>query len=328
MLFSIHDPTLSEESSDTMTTAGPRVLRFDRTGRVVHWTQAVTFLVLLATGLAISISGLEAIFGHRAFLREVHLAAAFFFVFGPAIVAIAGNRAGIREDMRSVDEWSRDDIRWMTHPTVQPNDYTPPAGRYNAGQKLNAIFTAYSTLAFAATGLIIWQNRRFPFSLVAQANSVHMYLAYFAMAIFLGHLYLSAVHPATRKALGGIIFGAVDREWAHDHHPKWRLRSAPESPLTTKNVVRAMLLTALGFEGALLATRFGFEWLGANVTDPVTKMIYRFSGLPATVQHSSTGVHSFDLAALVWLGTVVAIGYGIARSRPLLPRTLLQPLEG
>jgi formate dehydrogenase subunit gamma len=305
-----------------------RVLRFNRTERWVHTTQGVTFLVLLGTGLAISISALETMLGHRALLREIHLIAAFFFVFGPAMVALAGDRRSLRDDMKAVENWSSDDIRWLAHPSTLPDARTPPPGRYNAGQKLNAVFTVYSTLAFAVTGLILWQNRRFPFQLVSQANTVHTWLAYIALAVFLGHLYLSIVHPATRAALGGIIFGTVDRAWAQHHHPAWQVPATGESPLTLSNAVKGLGLLVVGLEAALLATRFGFELLGANVTDPVTKMIYRFSGLPGTLQNPATGVHSFDLGALFWLGLAIALWYGVLRNRALLPRTLPAPARG
>ena len=308
--------------------ASARVLRFNRTERWVHWVQAVTFLLLLGTGLAIGVAGLQGLIGNRATLREIHLISAFFFVFGPALVALAGDRWAIRQDKKAVEEWSGDDVRWLAHPTTQPNAYSPPPGRYNAGQKLNAIFTVYATLAFGVTGLIMWQNRRFPFALVSQANTIHTWLAYIALFIFLGHLYLSVIHPATRAAFSGIIFGTVDSTWAKSHHPAWSDPPASEPALTLANSLRALSLLAIGLMAALLVTRFGLEWLGANVTDQVTKLIYKFSGFPGTLQNPATGVHSFDLGALIWLGLVVAIWYGAMRNRSLLPRVFAAPAKG
>jgi formate dehydrogenase subunit gamma len=294
------------------------VLRFNRTERLVHWVQATTFLLLLSTGLIISITSLETLVGHRAFLREVHLIGAFFFVFGPALVAVAGNFRSIRQDEREVDGWTREDIHWLARPKVEPDALTPPAGRYNAGQKANAIFTVYSVAAFGVTGLILWQNRRFPFSVVSQANTVHNYLAYLALAVFVGHLYLSVVHPATRQAFHGIIFGTVKRSWAEKHHPNWSLPVSGESPVQASNVVRSAFVLVLGLGGALLLSRFGLQWLGANVTDPVTKLIYQFSGLPGTLQNASTGVRAFDLAALIWAGFAFAAAFTVANGSHLL----------
>lgn len=317
-----------EAGSNTVEGSPARwVLRFNRTERLVHWVQAITFLLLLSTGLIISVASLETVVGHRAFLREVHLIAAFFFVFGPALVALAGNFRSIRQDEREVDGWTRDDIRWLARPKVEPDALTPPAGRYNAGQKANAIFTVYSVVAFGVTGLIMWQNRRFPFSIVSQANTIHTDLAYLALIVFLGHLYLSVVHPATRRAFHGIVFGTVNRAWAERHHPRWEYPAALEAPMKIGRVVRSLIVLALGLEGALLLTRFGLEWLGANVTDPVTKLIYQFSSLPGTVQQSSTGVRSIDLAALIWAGFVCLAAVAVARSHLLLPQPIRAPTK-
>ncbi|HZT96359.1 MAG TPA: cytochrome b/b6 domain-containing protein, partial [Chloroflexota bacterium] len=255
----------------------------------MHWVQAVTFLLLLLTGLAISLSSIEAVVGHRAILREIHLVTAFLFVFGPAVVALAGNFPSITEDAHEVESWSREDIAWIRSPKLEPDPLSPPPGRFNAGQKLNAVFTLYCVVAFGITGLILWQNRRFPFPIVSQANLIHQYLTYIALAVFLGHLYLSVIHPSTRRSLSGILSGGVDARWAAQHHPLWRPMPAVESRLQLQTALRSCVLLLLGLESALLLVRVGFEWLGANVTDPATKMIYRFSGLPGTLQHAATG---------------------------------------
>jgi formate dehydrogenase subunit gamma len=289
-----------------------RVLRFNRTERWVHWTQASTFLVLLFTGLAISLSWMEALIGHRALLREIHLAAAFFFVFGPAIIAIAGDTRSIRDDAREVDRWSPDDVRLGAR-----------HGRYNGGQKANAIFTVYSTLAFGVTGLILWQNRRYPFTLfVSEANTVHQWLAYLALLVFLGHLFLATLYPPTRRAFLGIITGTVDRSWATRHHPAWA-PSVSEPPLLLSVLIRALTTVALGLVSAALLARIGFEALGANVTDPVIKGIYRFSGWPGTFQHAATGSQAFDLGAAIWLGLFAAALIATRHGESLLPRRAL-----
>ena len=311
-----------------MTSPAPaRVLRFNRTERAVHAVQAASFLILLFTGLSISWAALEGLIGHRELLRQIHLTTAFFFVFGPALVALAGDRLSIREDIRDVDRWSRDDVRWLKSPATEPGPDTPPVGRYNTGQKLNAIFTVYCTLAFGVSGLILWQNRRFPFSLVSQANTLHQWLTYLALIVFLGHLYLSVVHPATRAALSGIITGTVPAAWAARHHPLWRPQAA-ESGLRWPELARSLVLLTLGLEATALAVRAGFEGLGANVTDPVVKLIYRVTGFPGTLQHPASGVGAFDLGAVIWLGVIVALWYGAMRRYTLLPRIFPAPVKG
>jgi formate dehydrogenase subunit gamma len=303
------------------------VVRFNRTARLVHAVQALSFLILLFTGLAISLSWMEALVGNRELMRQIHLTSAFFFVFGPALVALAGDRISIKADIVEVETWTADDIRWLKSPRVEPASWTPPAGRYNAGQKLNAIFTVYCTLAFGVTGLILWQNRRFPFSLVSEANTVHQWLAYIALFVFLGHLYLSVVHPATRASLRGIIQGTVPAAWAREHHPRWQAPASPERPPVLGEIARATTSLVLGLYAAALFTRWGLEWLGANATDAVVKLIYQVTALPGTAGNS-TAAHVFDLGAVVWCGLVVALLYGTMRRYALLPRVLPSPSKG
>lgn len=307
--------------------ASRRVVRFNRTQRLVHATQALTFLLLLFTGLVISITTLETMFGHRALFREIHLATAFFFVFGPALITIAGDRLSMLRDLRSVETWSKDDVEWLAHPSANPGAATPPAGRYNAGQKLNAIFTIYSTLAFGVTGLILWQNRRFPFELVSQANTVHTWLAYLALVVFLGHLYLSAVHPATRASFHGIVFGTVGKEWAQHHHPAWSPPDGAEGPINRTVLAKALSLLVAGSVAAALLSRAGLELLGANVTDPVIHALYRVTSFPGT-STPVTASHVFDLAALVWLGLAICACYAIARGDSFLPRVTAVSAKG
>lgn len=287
------------------------VLRFTRTERAVHWVHAVTFLTLLVTGLVLSTASLEGIVGHRALLRELHLASAFFFVFGPALIALAGNRRAVEADVEEVDRWSADDARWLRHPSLDGGPALPPQGKFNAGQKLNAIFTLYATFAFTLSGLILWQNRRFPFSVVTQANTVHTALAYFALAVFFGHLYLAAIHPATRHALRGMLGGRVRRAWAAHHHAAWPAEDE-EGPLTPRGALRTAVLLALGLEVAALLTRAGFIALGANATDAVTGAIYRWSALPGTLVSPGTGIHVLDVAAALWAGFLILAWRAVA----------------
>ncbi len=101
------DDERSPEAVHPTSGTSPRVMRFDRTARVVHWVQALTFLSLLCTGLLISVAALQELVGHRALLREIHLIMAFFFVFGPALVALSGNLSSIRSDKKEVEEWTQ-----------------------------------------------------------------------------------------------------------------------------------------------------------------------------------------------------------------------------
>jgi formate dehydrogenase subunit gamma len=301
--------SVAAESVASETLSADRIQRFTRTERGVHWVQAVSFLVLLITGFALALPQVESAIGNRALLREIHLSAAFFFFFGPAIVALSGDRKSVAADVASVDTWDQDDLRWLIpFPILRAFGVnTPPQGRFNAGQKLNAIFVAWCTLTFTVTGLIIWQNRRFDTTLVSRANDVHTALAYIALIAFVGHLFLATVFPKTRHAFRAITQGWVRADWAREHHSKWVRELVAPRPAPRYDALRATLQIFFGSAVCLFAVRVYFFELGANVTDKVTGGLYAVTAWPGTASiQPQTGAHVFDgIGALYGLGCLL-----------------------
>jgi formate dehydrogenase subunit gamma len=302
--------------------AGDRIERFNRTERTVHWVQATTFLTLLLSGCALALPSVESVIGHRALLREIHLSAAFFFFFGPAIVALSADRRSIALDVEAVDTWDADDLRWLIpFPLLRLfGVHTPAQGRFNAGQKLNAIFVVWSTITFTVTGLLMWQNRRFPTDLVSQANTIHTALAYFALGAFLGHLYLATVYPRTRHSFRAITQGWVRVEWAAAHHPKWLRGAVPAPPPPAHDGLRTVLQVLLGWFAALFAVRALFFWLGANTTDKVTSWLYDVTAWPFVASiKPQTGVREADWPALVYLSALIVAWLAADQLRRVRP---------
>ncbi|MGH2441792.1 MAG: cytochrome b/b6 domain-containing protein, partial [Chloroflexota bacterium] len=293
-----------------------------RTERAVHWMQASSFLLLLLTGLALQLPSIEAAIGNRELLHEIHLSAAFFFFFGPALIALSGNRQSVSRDVTSVDTWDGDDLRWLVpFPLLRLFGVrTPPQGRFNAGQKLNAIFIVWSTLTFTVTGLIIWQNRRFNTTLVSHANSIHTWLAYIALVAFLGHLYLAVGYPKTRHALRAITQGWVRREWAVEHHAKWVREGAAAYVAPAYDRWRTAAQLILGTFVCLFAVRVLFFDLGANVTDKVTTWLYDATAWPGTAStHPQTAVHIADWRAIIYF-VILLIAWMVIDQLRRVPR--------
>ncbi len=297
-----------------------RIVRFDRTERAVHWTQATSFLVLIISGFALSLPIVESILGHRALLREIHLSAAFFFFFGPAIIALSGDRRSIALDIEAIDTWDADDLRWLIPwPLLRLFGVPVPAqGRFNAGQKLNALFVVWSTLTFTVTGLIMWQNRRFPLHVVSQANVIHSALAYFALLAFIGHLYLATIYTATRPALRAITQGWVRVDWARHHHAKWLSGQTSAPPPPAFDGLRTAIQIVLGACTALFAVRFLFFAIGANVTDKVTSWLYAVTAWPGVAGiHPQTALRQADWPAMVYLIALILAWLAVDRLRTL-----------
>ena len=69
--------------------------------------------------------------------------------------------------------------------------------------------------------MLLWYGERDTRFRFAQTILIHDWLMYASFFLFLGHLYLSLIHPKTRHALTGMTRGWVDADWARVHHAKW-----------------------------------------------------------------------------------------------------------
>ena len=188
--------------------------RFSRTERAVHWVHATAFLVLLATGLALYLPSLSQLVGRRPLLKDAHVYTAVAWIAALVLVVVLGDRRRLRQTLRDLDRFDSDDMLWLQR-------YPTPQGRFNAGQKVNAALTAAFAVLFAVSGSLLWlgeRDHRFQF---ASTILLHDWLTLISLLLFVGHLYLALIYPATRHALRGMMTGSVRRDWAEQHHPKW-----------------------------------------------------------------------------------------------------------
>lgn len=212
--------------------AEPQVLRFNRTQRALHWSHSITFLLLLATGLVLWVRQIGELVGHHLQVLQIHEYVAIFYITGPLLWFLLGDRRSLVRDLKEFDEWDGDDVAWLKQSILKgPAAHDlPPQGRYNAGQKLNGILTIAATTGFIVTGIIMWRPPyiapRLPswlFSDTLSNNAVflHEILTVVCIPLVLGHIYLAALARATRPALGALVDGSVPLSYARAHHPKW-----------------------------------------------------------------------------------------------------------
>ena len=153
----------------------------------------------------------------------MHIYTALAWIAALAAILIVGDRRSVRETIREIDGFDGDDLAWLRRRRA-------PQGRLNAGQKLNAIFTVVFAVLFSVTGFFLWYGERDTRFRFANTLLIHDWLMYASFILFLGHLYLSVIHPATRHALNGITRGWVDEDWALRHHEKWAQAMAAARP--------------------------------------------------------------------------------------------------
>jgi formate dehydrogenase subunit gamma len=191
------------------------VRRFSRTERALHWTHAAAFFVLLASGLVLYLPSLAELVSRRPLVKDVHLFTALAWAVAIVAIVVLGDRKGLRRTLDDLDVFDGDDRRWLRGKRA-------PQGRFNAGQKLNAAFTAAFALLFAVSGVLLWLGERDTRFRLDGTIVLHDVLAYVSVVLLAGHLYLAVIHPATRHALRGMTVGTVRDDWAREHHAKWR----------------------------------------------------------------------------------------------------------
>ena len=190
------------------------IRRFGRTERALHWVHATGFFAMLATGLVLYLPALSELVARRNLVKNLHLFSALAWAIAIVLVVALGDRRRLAADWREIEALDRDDRSWLLgRPTAQ--------GRFNAGQKLNALVTAAFAVLFAISGFFLWLGERDHRYLFDGTGTVHDILTFLSVGLLVGHLYLALIHPSTRHALRGITTGEVDESWARKHHAKW-----------------------------------------------------------------------------------------------------------
>ena len=190
------------------------VRRFGGTERALHWVHASGFLVMLATGLILYLPVLSEAVARRNLVKNVHLFAAVGWALAIALVIALGDRRRLAADWREIETIDADDRRWL-------RGRSAPQGRFNAGQKVNAILTVAFAVLFAVSGFFLWLGERDHRFIFDGTGTVHETLTLVSVALLAGHLYLAVIHPSTRHALRGMTTGEVSEDWAREHHSKW-----------------------------------------------------------------------------------------------------------
>ncbi len=191
------------------------VVRFTLTERLLHWIHALAFFVLLGSGLVLYLPLLAGDVGRRPLIKDIHFWTGISWAGAILLVAVLGNRRALIDTAREIDRFDRDDRRFLTGRT------NAPQGRFNAGQKVNAILTAAFAALFAVSGFLLWYGERDTRFRLPGTVFLHDALMYVSLVLLTGHLYLALIHPTTRHSLRGMTKGDVREDWARKHHAKW-----------------------------------------------------------------------------------------------------------
>ena len=152
------------------------VERFTLTERLLHWVHASAFFVLLGSGLILYLPSLSMLVSRRQTIQGIHFWGGVGWLGALAAVIVLGGRRMLAT-AHELERFDGDDLHWLR------SRGKAPQGRFNAGQKINAILTAAFTILFGVSGLLLWfgeQDTRFRF---ASTVILHDGLMYVSLAL-------------------------------------------------------------------------------------------------------------------------------------------------
>jgi formate dehydrogenase subunit gamma len=199
--------------------SGRTVLRFNSFERFVHWMTATCFIVLALSGLNITFgkSVLMPLIGPVAFAewsqwaKYAHNYLSFPFSLGVVAIFLMWIAWNVPNAA---------DIEWAKQGGGMVGGKHPPAGRFNAGQKLIYWVVILGGTAAAVTGYLLM----FPFYAtdiagMQLAQIIHGCVAMLFVAAMLAHIYIGTI--GMEGAFEAMGTGQVDVNWAKQHHRLW-----------------------------------------------------------------------------------------------------------
>jgi formate dehydrogenase subunit gamma len=199
--------------------SGRVLVRFSALERFVHWMTATCFIILALSGLNITFGKelLLPLIGPEAFstwsqaAKYAHNYLSFPFTLGVVLIFLMWLA------------WqfpTRVDVEWLKEGGGLVGHEHPPAGRFNAGQKLVYWFIVLGGGAAAVSGYLLL----FPFYAtdiagMQTAQAVHGVMAMLFVAVILAHIYIGTI--GMEGAFEGMGSGTVDVNWAKQHHSLW-----------------------------------------------------------------------------------------------------------
>lgn len=200
--------------------SGKMIERFSSFERIAHWTMAISFCILAASGL-IMLFGKHVVLpllGHTLFgwlatlAKNLHNFVGPVFMFSIMVFVVTFIR----------DNFPRAyDFTWLAKGGGVLSGEVVPCGRFNAGEK--AWFWGGVIglgLVSSASGLVLdFPNFDQTRSTMMTANIVHVIAAIWFISWSFTHIYLGTV--GTTGAYEGMRNGYVDETYAREHAQYW-----------------------------------------------------------------------------------------------------------
>jgi len=181
-----------------------RIVRFDLSARILHWSHAIFFLWLLITGIQLFLTP-KSLLGNP-FIRMMHLYASFPFILAPVISYVAGSM-NMHKDIKELTTFKSNEINWF----FEFFKKTQGNNKFNPGQKVNFLATLLLISGLSLSGFVVWMKSMFSVDFVELNFIVHDFLAEFSILLVSGHIIFALYHS---ESIRGIIYGVVDESFS------------------------------------------------------------------------------------------------------------------
>lgn len=198
--------------------SGMTVPRWNVLDRGLHAIVAVSFVVLMVTGLSLLYGRavLIPVIGKDAFAAWAGLAKVLHNYAGP-VLAVSLVLFLLKLLPANIPNGT--DLKWFARGGGLVGRGHPAAGRMNGGEKAWYWLLATFGMAMVVTGVYM----DFFVDLTREQSQtlhlVHVATALIVMAVALGHIYIGTA--GTEGSIDGMKTGRVDVNWARQHHDLW-----------------------------------------------------------------------------------------------------------
>ena len=198
---------------------GRTVTRWSAFERIMHWYVAISFIILSITGLSlifgrallIPLMGKEGFAAWAQLAKPIHDYLALPFAAGLFLLLLMWiGKNGLKSY----------DFEWLKSAGGAIGDGHPPAGFFNAGEKVFYWIVFLGGIALTVSGFfLLFPNLETVRESMQFWHIIHAASGLFLIAVALGHMYLGSI--GTEGVLEGMVSGEVDEGFAKQHHSLW-----------------------------------------------------------------------------------------------------------
>jgi formate dehydrogenase subunit gamma len=200
---------------------GRLVERFNSWERIVHWSTAISFVILAVTGMIILFGKYVVlpILGYTVFSWLATLAKNLHNFVGPlfAVCTVLMFATFVKDNIPKAHDWI-----WVKKlGGFFGSRQHVPSGRFNAGEKSWFWFgVTLLGIVSAASGFIMdFPNFAQGRNVMQITNVIHAVSGVLFIALSLGHIYVGTI--GVEMAYETMRTGMADETWAREHHEYW-----------------------------------------------------------------------------------------------------------